>query len=139
MKHRLLPLLLLPVLAASLNSCATQQMIARAQGNPGPLDGPGAAPAGPQPAYYALVPLVLPIDLVAWPFEYFYMKNRQPSGPPVAPPSNTQFDPGPLPQARPYRQPAPVPPPPGQPAPIPDSYYLQDDPNLPYRPPANPQ
>lgn len=63
-----------------LNGCVTQQMIAKAQGVPGPLDSPGTPPSPPQPAYYALVPLVLPIDLIAGPIELIAMANREPGG-----------------------------------------------------------
>lgn len=77
-------------MAAILSSCATQDMIAKAQGRPGPLDPPNQPPTNPNPGYYALVPVVLPFDLVAWPFQYWYLSSRGPqytgvpeqSGPP---------------------------------------------------------
>ena len=63
-------MILLGILAlALLPSCATSEMIARAQGRPGPMDPPNQQPPPPMPGYYALVPLVLPFDAVAWPIE----------------------------------------------------------------------
>lgn len=104
--------LIFGAMALSFSSCATQDMIAKAQGLPGPLDPPNQPPTKPNPAYYALVPLVFPFDLVAWPFEYLYMQNRTPSGPP--PPN--------YPGAGPYG--------PGGPGP-----YYQSGPSFqPYRP-----
>lgn len=82
MKIRLLHTLLLGVVALSLCSCATSDMIAKANGNPGPLDSPNQPPTNPNPMYYALVPVVLPFDLVAWPFQYFYLQSRQQQPPP---------------------------------------------------------
>ena len=82
--------LMFGAMALSFSSCATQDMIAKAQGLPGPLDPPNQPPTKPNPAYYALVPLVLPFDLVAWPFEYFYMQNRTPSGPPRCPSTHVE-------------------------------------------------
>lgn len=59
-----------------LSSCVTADVIARAEGKPPPR-GPSDAPApAPSPAYYALVPLVLPIDIVFWPIEYFALKDN---------------------------------------------------------------
>ncbi len=61
------------------SSCVTADVIARAEGKPPPR-GPQNAPApAPSPAYYALVPLVLPIDIVFWPVEYFYLSDNQTS------------------------------------------------------------
>ncbi|CAN5711924.1 hypothetical protein BH09VER1_BH09VER1_44460 [soil metagenome] len=77
MKIRLLQLLLLGAMAVSFSSCATSDMIAKANGTPGPLDSPNQPPTNPNPMYYALVPVVLPFDLVAWPFQYAYLQNRQ--------------------------------------------------------------
>ena len=60
-----------------LSSCVTADVLARAEGKPPPR-GPQDAPApAPSPAYYALVPLVLPIDIVFWPIEYFYLSDNQ--------------------------------------------------------------
>lgn len=67
----------LSVAVLSVSGCVTQQMISRAQGVPGPMDPPNAPVGPPQPAYYALVPLVLPLDLIAGPFELAAMANRQ--------------------------------------------------------------
>lgn len=77
MKIRLLQTLLLGAVAMALCSCASSDMIAKANGTPGPLDSPNQPPTNPNPMYYALVPVVLPFDLVAWPFQYFYLQNRQ--------------------------------------------------------------
>jgi hypothetical protein len=74
-------------------------MIAKANGTPGPLDPPNMPPTNPNPAYYALVPVVLPFDLVAWPFQYFYLQNRN------------QYPPGPPPPGY-YQSPQQYPPPP---------------------------
>jgi hypothetical protein len=61
---------LLPLLcAASLSSCATSEMISRAQGQPGPMDNPNVQPPPPMPAYYALVPVVFPFDAITWPIQ----------------------------------------------------------------------
>lgn len=74
-------LVFLPCVAMlALSGCMTQQMISKAQGTTGPMDSPGTPPGPPQPAYYALVPLVLPLDLVAGPFELIAMAGRQPNG-----------------------------------------------------------
>jgi hypothetical protein len=62
-------LLLCAICLASLPACATSEMISRAQGQPGPMDPPDLQPPPPMPAYYALVPLVLPFDAVAWPIQ----------------------------------------------------------------------
>jgi len=111
MKNRLVYPLIFGVIAmVALNSCATQDMIAKAQGYPGPLDPPNQPPVKPNPAYYALVPVVLPFDLVAWPFQYWYLNNRpqyvgvpEPTGPPPGyyqgpppppPGPNTPYQPG---------------------------------------------
>lgn len=96
---KILPMMLGGALLA-LGGCATQDMIAKAQGRPGPLDPPDAAGRAPQPGYYVLVPLVLPFDLVAWPFEYFYMKDRQPTADPDVQPHYYQ---PPSPDMTPYR------------------------------------
>ena len=87
MTKQLIYPLLLGVLAIALCSCATQDMIAKANGMPGPLDPPNQPPMKPNPAYYALVPVVLPFDLVAWPFQYIYLRNRPHyTGVPTSPP-----------------------------------------------------
>jgi len=71
------PHFLLCALALGLfSSCATSEMLARAQGRPGPMDPPNSRPLPPNPAYYALVPLVFPFDLVFWPVQYFAMQGR---------------------------------------------------------------
>ncbi len=113
MKKRVWYFLVLGVAALSLSSCATQTMIARAQGQPAPMDPPNLPPGNPQPGYYALVPLVLPFDLLFWPFEYFYMKENQPA--PAGPPPQYQGDSQYLysqPSMQPYRPPRPEPTPP---------------------------
>jgi len=72
---RFLILALLFAAPLLLSSCVTADVMARAEGKPPPR-GPRNAPAPPpSPAYYALVPLVLPVDLVFWPVEYFYLKG----------------------------------------------------------------
>jgi len=84
-----------------LSSCATQDLIAKAQGRPGPLDPPNAPPTKPNPAYYLLVPAVAPFDLVFWPFEYAYLNNR-PYYAPVSPSAGPQPAPY-APAPAPYR------------------------------------
>lgn len=75
MKRSLL-LAFLAAVPALFSSCVTADVMARAEGKPPPR-GPQSAPApAPAPAYYALVPLVLPIDLVLWPVEYFCLKGN---------------------------------------------------------------
>lgn len=109
MKKRVLYPLLLSVAALSLSSCATQTMIAKAQGRPGPTDPPNLPPGNPNAAYYTLVPLTLPFDLLFWPVQYFYLKENQSTG---APPPQYQGDSQYLysqPTMQPYRPPRPEP------------------------------
>jgi hypothetical protein len=69
------------------SSCMSLDMVAHAEGKAPPTD-PQGPPYPPQPGYYALVPLVLPLDLVSLPVQYFYFRgkqdasNQQPSPPP---------------------------------------------------------
>jgi hypothetical protein len=51
-------------------------MIAHAEGKAPPTD-PTGRPYDPQPGYYALVPLVLPLDLVTLPVQYFYFHSQR--------------------------------------------------------------
>lgn len=74
MKKRFAPLLLAVL---SLSSCATTTMVDRANGRPAPMDPPNLPPGPPNPAYYALIPLVLPFDLLAWPFQLGYLNRDQ--------------------------------------------------------------
>lgn len=68
---------LLAVAAAMLNSsCMSLDMIARAEGKAPPTD-PQGPPYYPQPGYYALVPLVAPLDLITLPVQYFYFRGKQ--------------------------------------------------------------
>ncbi len=101
MKRRLLVPLVCVVFPLLVSSCATQDMIAKANGRPGPLDPPNQPPTKPNPAYYALVPLVLPFDLVAWPFQYLYVQNRVQYGPVAPPPDSAYLAPGYIPQQPP--------------------------------------
>lgn len=65
-------LCLVPVV---FSSCVTADVLARAEGKPPPR-GPQTAPAPPPaPLYYALVPLVLPFDILFWPIEYLVLKE----------------------------------------------------------------
>jgi hypothetical protein len=92
--------------AAFFSSCATQDVIAKASGQPGPLDPPSQPPSKPNAAYYALVPLTVPFDLLTWPIQYFYLQGRDQSGPSGPPPqyqSDSQYLYTPSPQ--PYRPP----------------------------------
>lgn len=101
MKRRLLIPLIFATFPLLVSSCATQDMIAKAQGRPGPLDPPNLPPTKPNPAYYALVPLVLPFDLVAWPFQYLYVQNRAQTGPVYRPADAAYLSPGYVPQQPP--------------------------------------
>jgi hypothetical protein len=58
------------------SSCMSLDMIAHAEGKAPPTD-PQGPPYEPQPGYYALVPLVLPLDLVSLPVQYFYFRNQR--------------------------------------------------------------
>ncbi len=79
---------LLPLLAGAmaLSGCVSTDMMAKAQGRPGPLDPPNQPPMKPNPGYYALVPVVLPFDLITLPIQYIYLQNRRAPRPPMPPP-----------------------------------------------------
>lgn len=63
------------VLVATLgSSCMSLDMIAHAEGKPPPTD-PDGRPYDAMPGYYALVPLVLPLDLITLPIQYFYFQS----------------------------------------------------------------
>jgi len=75
-------------------SCMSLDMIAHAEGTTPPTD-PNGRPYDPMPGYYALVPLVLPLDLITLPVQYFYFQSDrqqarsgppQPTSPPPPPP-----------------------------------------------------
>ncbi|GAT32493.1 hypothetical protein TSACC_2892 [Terrimicrobium sacchariphilum] len=76
MKRLLLHVAAVGVTATLFSSCVTQSVIATAKGTPGPMDPPDMPPRQPQPLAYALVPLVVPIDIVFWPIEYLYTQNQ---------------------------------------------------------------
>ncbi len=69
--------LLLATLALSLSACISIDMLARAEGEipPTEANNPYAAPYPPQPAYYLLVPLTLPLDLITFPAQYIYFNT----------------------------------------------------------------
>ena len=74
--------LVLPAAAMAVlnSSCMSLDMIAHAEGKAPPTDSRGP-PYPPQAAYYALVPAVLPLDLVTLPAQYFYFRPaRQSAG-----------------------------------------------------------
>ena len=80
-------------------SCMSPDMIAHAEGKAPPSD-PQGPPYNAQPAYYALVPLVLPLDLITLPVQYFYFhsgngapppQSQQQVPPPPADDSRAQF------------------------------------------------
>jgi hypothetical protein len=80
------------VLAVLNSSCMSLDMVAHAEGKAPPTD-PQGPPYPEQPGYYALVPLVLPLDLISLPVQYFYFKGKQdgemqasPPPPPPPPP-----------------------------------------------------
>jgi hypothetical protein len=62
------------VIAMLQTSCMSLDMIAHAEGKPPPTD-PNGRPYDPMPGYYALVPLVLPLDLITLPVQYFYFQS----------------------------------------------------------------
>ncbi|MGH8047008.1 MAG: hypothetical protein ACREKL_07155 [Chthoniobacterales bacterium] len=68
----------LPAVALALlnSSCMSLDMVAHAEGKAPPTD-PHGQPYPPQPAYYALVPLVAPLDLITLPIQYFYFRGKQ--------------------------------------------------------------
>jgi hypothetical protein len=91
MKPRVLCPLVFVGMALSFASCATQDVMAKASGQPGPLAPPNQPPSNPNAAYYALVPLTVPFDLLTWPIQYFYMQGRTQSAP-SGPSSEYQSD-----------------------------------------------
>jgi len=73
-------------------SCMSLDMIAHAEGTTPPTD-PNGRPYDPMPGYYALVPLVLPLDLITLPVQYFYFQSdrqqaRSAQPPPPPPPGS---------------------------------------------------
>jgi len=68
-------LLLATTISIFQSSCMSLDMIAHAEGKAPPTD-PAGPPYNPQPGYYALVPLVLPLDLVTLPVQYFYFHSQ---------------------------------------------------------------
>lgn len=80
MKERLLLPLLIVTAMLLASSCASLEVMARAEGVPGPLaDESTFVSNGPRPAYYALLPLVFPFDVLTFPgqFVYFQMIKDQ--------------------------------------------------------------
>jgi hypothetical protein len=82
--------LALPAIAAAMlcSSCMSLDMIAHAEGKAPPTD-PQGRPYDAMPGYYALVPLVLPLDLITLPVQYFYFQSaraQHEQGPPPPPP-----------------------------------------------------
>lgn len=72
--------LLLAVALGCLNSsCLSLDMIAHAEGKAPPTD-PNGRPYDAAPGYYALVPLVLPLDLISLPAQYFYFQQQRSEG-----------------------------------------------------------
>lgn len=61
------------------SSCMTLDMIAHAEGKPPPTD-PHGRPYDAMPGYYALVPLVLPLDLITLPIQFFYFQSDREAG-----------------------------------------------------------
>lgn len=57
-------------------SCMTTNFLARAEGRPLPVDPPDAQ-FEPQPAYYLLVPVVFPLDVITFPFQFVYQQSNQ--------------------------------------------------------------
>ncbi len=63
--------------AGLLSSCVSQQLINRAEGRPGPMESKDSvALSTPNPLLYALIPVALPIDLLTYPFQQWYVKNN---------------------------------------------------------------
>src|SRR5665213_415367 len=78
LRHIFTALLLPLVCCFAMTSCATQSAINAAQGNPtGALPNqPGYRNAPPNPAYYALVPLAIPFDLLTLPIQFVSMNAQ---------------------------------------------------------------
>jgi hypothetical protein len=86
-------LFLAATVAMVQSSCMSLDMIAHAEGKAPPTD-PNGRPYDAQPGYYALVPLVLPLDLVTLPVQYFYFHNQRTEAstpPPPVDDSRAQF------------------------------------------------
>ena len=67
---------LLGAAALALSSCASTDMMAKAQGVRGPLDPPNQPPTKPNPGYYFLIPVVLPFDIATLPIQFVYLHSR---------------------------------------------------------------
>lgn len=79
--------ILLAVAGAMLSSsCMSLDMVAHAEGKAPPAN-PQGPPYDPQPAYYALVPLVAPLDLITLPIQYFYFRGKQDAASQQVPPA----------------------------------------------------
>jgi hypothetical protein len=68
MKRFFLLALVTPVL---LTSCMTRQVLAKAQGKPICVTSDEELAPDPMPAYYAMLPISVPVDLVFLPFGLF--------------------------------------------------------------------
>ncbi len=69
--------LLLATVALSLSACISIDMLARAEGEipPNQANNPNALPYPPEPAYYLLVPLTLPLDIITFPAQIIYFNT----------------------------------------------------------------
>jgi hypothetical protein len=78
-------------------ACATQSVVNMAQGNPAGASRtqPNYQSAPPNPAFYALVPLTLPFDLVTLPFQFIFVNSQggQFTATPVAQPQQQSSQP----------------------------------------------
>ena len=73
-------ILLLFMLLVSTNGCMTYSAVQRAKGEHNNVT--GHSPVEPHPAYYALVPLTVPADIVTSPFQLIiYVALRSSSAP----------------------------------------------------------
>lgn len=58
-----------------LSGCASTEMIARAEGTTSRFSEYDTSVRHPNPAYYALVPLTLPYDIVTLPIQYYIYRS----------------------------------------------------------------
>ncbi len=67
------------VVALAFSSCITSDVIAKAEGNPPTLRSVQRSyqPEPPQPAYWLLVPLTIPIDVITLPGQFIYFQTRE--------------------------------------------------------------
>ncbi len=77
MNRRQLVPLVLAAATLTLPACISIDMLARAEGEipPTQANNPAALPYPRQPAYYLLVPLTIPLDIITFPAQYIYFNT----------------------------------------------------------------